>query len=380
MCISDGVLRARLDGELSDADSAEVSAHLEQCGRCRERAAELAAQAERVGALLADLAPQGGEADAARAFARLDRTKPAPRPRRFAMPARLTPAWGAAFAAVLVAVLLASAPGRAVAQKLIGMLRIKTVVAVPLERDFVVEGKGDMLQQLLADSVVKTKESRRVSVATRDEAATLAGVNVRLPELRSDTPQLVVNTESALHFNVNQQRLETLLTAANRTDIEIPSALNGAQVHVDVPAGVVATYGECPSEGRWHDGPPARFSNCVMVTEVPVPTVVTTPELDLRSVAEFGLQLGGMSAGQARVFSQTVDWTSTLAIPVPHNATSYDSVTVDGAKGLLIAGLADRHSNLPPAYGLVWVKNGVMYSIAGFGDSGAALPLAASLR
>jgi hypothetical protein len=365
---------------LNDADSADVTAHLEQCGRCRERAEALAARAQRVGAAFSDLAPEDNAVDATRAFSQLDRTKPAPRPRRFAMPARLTPAWGAAFAAVLVAVLLASAPGRAVAQKLFGMLRIKTVVAVPMERDFVAEGKGDMLQQLLADTVVKTKESRRVSVATRGEAATLAGVNLRLPELRSDTPQLFVNTETAFHFNVNQQRLETLLSAANRTDIEIPPALNGAQVYVDVPAGVLARYGECPSEVRWNDGSPARFSSCLVVMEVPVPTVVTTPELDLRSVAEFGLQIGGMSAAQARVFSQTVDWTSTLAIPVPRNASSYDSVTVDGAKGLLIAGLADRHSNLPPAYGLVWVKNGVMYSVSGFGDSGAALPLAASLR
>ena len=167
---------------------------------------------------------------------------------------------------------------------------------------------------------------------------------------------------------------------ATITDIEIPPALNGAQVLVNVPAGVQARYGECPSEERWHEGTPARFDNCVMVMEVPVPTVVTTPELDLRSVAEFGLQLSGMSANQAHLFSQTVDWTSTLAIPVPRNASSYDSVTVDGVKGLLIAGLADRHANLPPAYGLLWVKNGVMYSVAGFGDSGMALPLAASLR
>ena len=380
MCIPDGVLRAKLDGELNETESAEVSAHLDQCGRCRERAEALAARADRVGALFSELAPKAGEADTARAYARLDRSRPAPRPRRFALPPRLTPAWGAAAAAVMVALLLASAPGRAVAQRLLGMLRITTVVAVPMERDFVAQGKGDMLQQLLADSVVKTKESRRVAVATREEAAEMAGLRVRLPELRSDTPQLSVNTEGTFHFNVNQQRLETLLSVANRTDIEIPPALNGAQVLVNVPAGVQARYGECPSEERWHEGTPARFDNCVMVMEVPVPTVVTTPELDLRSVAEFGLQLSGMSANQAHLFSQTVDWTSTLAIPVPRNASSYDSVTVDGVKGLLIAGLADRHANLPPAYGLLWVKNGVMYSVAGFGDSGMALPLAASLR
>jgi len=54
-----------------------------------------------------------------------------------------------------------------------------------------------LLQQLLADSVVKIKESRRLAVADRAEAARMAAMNVRLPELRADAPQLFVNTESA---------------------------------------------------------------------------------------------------------------------------------------------------------------------------------------
>jgi hypothetical protein len=37
-------------------------------------------------------------------------------------------------------------------------------------------------------------------------------------------------------------------------------------------------------------------------------------------------------------------------------------------------------TKLPPAYGLVWVYNGVMYSVGGFGDPSQAQPLAASLR
>jgi hypothetical protein len=339
MCIPDGILRAKLDGELNETESAAVSAHLAECGRCRERSAELAARAERVGALFSELTPQPGETDATSAFARLGRSAPVRHARRFVWPARLTPAWGAAAAAVVVALFVATAPGRAVAQKLLGMLRIKTIVAVPMTRNFMIEGKGDMLQQLLADSVVRTKESRRVVVATRDEAAGMTGLNVRLPDLRSDTPQLSVNTESAFHFNVDRKRLDTLLSVTGRSDIEVPPTLNGAEVLVSVPASVQARYGECPSGEGWQTGDPSRFLGCVMVTEVPVPTVVTTPELDLRQVAEFGLQLTGMTASQAHLFSETVDWTSTLAIPVPPGAASYDSVAVDGVKGLLIAGL-----------------------------------------
>jgi hypothetical protein len=275
------------------------------------------------------------------------------------------------------------------------MLRIKAVVAVPMERDFIAEGKGEMIQQLLADSVVKVKESQRLAVADREDAARLASMTVRLPELRTDAPQLTVNTESAFQFTANQKRLETLLSVAGRTDLQFPAGLGGAQVAVDIPANVVARYGNCPAEDlrERSQGP---FDDCVVVVQVPVPTVATTPELDLSAVAEFGLQLAGMTPQQAHLFSQTVDWTSTLAIPVPRNATSYETVTVDGVKGLMITGLPDRQvvahvgprddaarnrvTKLPPAYGLVWVRNGVMYSVGGFGNPGLAQPLAASLR
>lgn len=392
MCIPDGTLRAKLDGELRQTELAQVDTHLQSCERCRERAREIAERAERAGALLSQLASTEEPADARRAFADLDRRlASAPARRPFWIP-RLTPAWGAIAAAALAAALLVSPPGRAVAQKLLGMLRIKAVVAVPMERAFIAEGKSEMLQQLLADSVVKTKESQRLAVADRDEASKLASMTVRLPELRTDAPQLYVNTESAFQFTADQQRLNTLLSVAGRTDLAFPPELNGAQVAVDVPANVVARYGNCPVEDlREPTRPP--YDDCVIVSQVPVPTVVTTPQLDLTGVAEFGLQLAGMTPEQAHLFSQTVDWTSTIAVPIPRNAASFETVTVDGVQGLMITGLPDRQvvarvgegsrnrvTKLPPAYGLLWVHNGVMYSVGGFGNPALAQPLAASLR
>ena len=392
MCIPDGSLRARLDGELSETDLAQVEAHLGTCADCRRRSSEIAGCAGRTGALVSELAPAGEPANTRQAFAALQaRLGDAPAPRPFWIP-RLTPAWGAIAAVALAAALLISPPGRAVAQRLLGMLRIKTVVAVPMERDFIAEGKAEMLQQLLADGVVKTKESQRLAVADREEAAKLASMNVRLPELRTDTPQIFVNTEGAFQFTASRQRLDTLLSVTGRTDLQFPSGLNGAEVAVDVPASVVARYGNCPVEDLRQPthGP---YDDCVVVSQVPVPTVVTTPQLDLSGVAEFGLQLAGMTAEQAHLFSRTVDWTSTLAVPIPRNAASFETVAVDGVQGLMITGLPDRQvvarvgegsrnrvTKLPPAYGLVWVHNGVMYSVGGFGNPALAQPLAASLR
>ena len=379
MCISDGILRARIDNVLSETENIQVGAHLEGCPRCRERAQSIAERAGRVGALFSELSPQEAPADAGPALARLEGrlTTPA-RPRWLAW--RLTPVWGAAAAVLVIAVLAGSAPGRAFAQKILGMLRVNAVVAVPIERSYDLRGKTGALQQLLADSVVKTKEGRHVAAANRDDAGRLAGYDVRLPEVRQDTPVLAVNTENAVQFTASAQRLETVLGALGRTDLQLPPNLDGAKVFVSVPPSVEARYGDCPTRSSWREGPPAHVETCLTVVQTPSPTIVTMPELDLRSIAEFGLQLAGMTAEQARTFSQTVDWTSTLAIPIPTDAAGYETVTVSGAKGILVTGFKDPSSKMPPGYVLLWAKNGMIYSVSGFGSSSAAVPLAESLR
>ncbi len=384
MCIPDGTLRAKLDGELGEAAVKEVTAHLDRCPRCRERAEAIAESAGRVRTLFADFAPDEAQADAAAAFARLES-------RRSAQPARATlldrlfarrfaPAWAAAMAAVLVAVLAMSAPGRVFAQKILSILRVNAVVAVPIEHTLIDASKGQMLQQVLAESVVTTKESRRVAAASRADASRLAGYDVLLPGLRQDAPQLTVNTEHAFQFTANQQRLETLLAAVGRTDLALPPNLDGAKVVVDAAPAVEARYGDCPSGKGWREAPPADIDTCLTFTQAPSPTVVTVPELNLQAIAEFGLQLAGMTAAQARTFSQTIDWTSTLAVPIPRDAATYQTVSVNGAQGILITTLGPASSKLPPGYAVLWARNGMIYSLAGFGNPSQAVSLGESLR
>jgi hypothetical protein len=60
-----------------------------------------------------------------------------------------------------------------------------------------------------------------------------------------------------------------------------------------------------------------------------------------------------------------VDWTSSLVIPIPKNAATYDQVSVDGVTGTLIQRPADD----APQFALVWVKNGIIYAIGGLGSN-----------
>jgi hypothetical protein len=114
-----------------------------------------------------------------------------------------------------------------------------------------------------------------------------------------------------------------------------------------------------------------------MLVEVPSPTVNTPPDLDVSQLAAIGLQLSGMSAAEAQAYSQTVDWTSTLVIPIPRNGASYHTVNVDGVEGYLI----ERPVDDAPQYALVWTKGGIIYAIGGLGDGAqAAIEMANSLE
>ena len=84
-----------------------------------------------------------------------------------------------------------------------------------------------------------------------------------------------------------------------------------------------------------------------------------------------------MSAAQAQAFSQTMDWTSSLVIPIPKNAATYQQITVDGVTGTLI----QRPPDDAPQFALIWVKNGIIYAIGGLGnDTTTAINMANSLQ
>ena len=84
-----------------------------------------------------------------------------------------------------------------------------------------------------------------------------------------------------------------------------------------------------------------------------------------------------MSAADAHQYSQSVDWTSTLVIPFPRNAGTYQQVSVDGVTGTLIS-REGRGSG--GQYSLIWVKNGILYGLTGNGTSAQALTLAQSIQ
>jgi len=385
-CIEDGILRALIDGELGDDEAGAVARHLEDCADCQRRAETLAGRALRLDTMLSLLAPSKSEipADARMALARF-KTRHDLETKEVSMigkifAKRLAPLWAALVVLIFV---ISFAPARAWASKFLELFRVRQITVVPVDTNFLRYGNeqfGRRIGQLISDNINVTKEpGQPQQVAGADEASRIAGFDVRMLDGRENDAVISVSGEGAFQMTVNRQRLQTIINEVGRADLRLPASIDGAQVVVELPRAVLTIYGNCPRIGpHMRERTANDYANCLALAQSPSPTVLTPPELNVAQLAELGLQLIGMKAEEARAFSQTIDWTSTLVLPIPHDAAEYRTVEADGVKATLI--LQHQFEDRPPGYTLLWVKNGVIYSLTGFGDPAQAPALANSLK
>lgn len=292
-------------------------------------------------------------------------------------------------AALLILALVLAFPGtRALAGELLNLFRVQQVAVVPVDFTGLEQLTGDgvlgnQFTELISNSINITDEpGDPVEAADAAQASQLAGFNVRLPQT-ADPSQIYVMDGAAFSMTVDRAKAQALLDEAGRGDLVLPASVDGADISVNIPSAVSTAYGTCPkpeadsSESEVEDSS-QRYRDCVILAQIPSPSVNAPADLDINRLAQIGLEFTGMSAEEATAFTSTVDWTSTLVVPIPSNAATYEQVTVDGVTGTLIQ-RASREGE-PSTFALFWVKDGIIYAISGRGaNSGQAMEMANSL-
>ncbi len=378
--LTDGELRAALDGEL---EAAQLQ-HLETCADCLARQRPLQLHSAQIARRFAFLAPAQEPVPSARkAWNRFSQNrstyKEIPMFKKwFAFP---VVRFGAAIALIL-ALILAFPGTRALAGELLNLFRVQQVTVIPIDFTGMKEltgndALGNQLDELIASSIETTqKPGNPQQAADAAQASQLAGFTVRLPQ--NATPsQISVTGAAAFTIIVDRNKAQSLLDEAGRTDLVLPASMQGARILVNIPASVSISYGDCPKpQAEDSETMGRRYSDCVMLAEIPSPTVNAPADVDVAQLAQLGLEFTGMSRAEAAAFTRSIDWTSTLVVPIPRNAASYQQVSVDGVTGTLIQRAADAY----PQYALIWVKNGIVYTISGLGiNSQQAIDMANSL-
>lgn len=391
MHLNDDILRAYADQEYGDR--AGAAKHLATCAACRSRLDVLRTRSIRVATHLASLdpGPNAAPRPAAMALAQFNARKRAAahkeKPSMFKQlfAPRLRPAWIGCGLVLVLALALSFQPVRVWAGNLLGLFRVQQVVVVPVDNTRLSAITGDdalgqQISKLMAESVKVTQDpGEPVEAPNAQAASAAAGFQVRLPASRSDAPKLTVQHAAAFEFIADRARGQGILDQAGYSDVRLPASVDGALIKVKIPAGITAAYGDCPklddaSEVKGSIG--RTMLNCTILAQIPSPTVEAPADLDVAKLAQIALQLTGMTAEQAQAFSQSVDWTSTLVVPIPRNGAKYEQVAVDGVTGNLI----QRPLDDAPEYSLIWVKDGIIYAIGGLGnDVDAAVAMANSL-
>jgi len=265
-------------------------------------------------------------------------------------------AWRPVLAGVIILALLVGvfsfAPSRALARQLLGIFRVRKFAVVQINPDQArMEEMGRALENKLFVGQPETLvDEPVVQVSSAEEASQRAGFTVRLPKLSPGMaePQIGVKGRSEYSWPFTREGLVTLLELAEMDSSAVPAGFASGAVHVAVPAMVNISMGT------------------YQIVEVRDPEITYPEGLDPRLIGQAGLRIMGLSPQEAQRISESVDWASTLVLPVPANIVEFREVSVGGAEGVFLRPRGGQHGEQAT---LLLEKDGILYMITG--DSGA---------
>jgi hypothetical protein len=234
-------------------------------------------------------------------------------------------ALAASVAAVAFAFTLPSV--RAGAEAFLDLFRVSSFTGVAFDASNLRKFDGTSVDvHLIGDQIEVLEEAAPpVSYASADEAGAAADLTLMWPAyVPSDwrRTDITVGGGNAVRVTASTAKLEALLADLGLGDVLVPAGLDGAEITVRVPPIAVATYD--------NGGAMAHLA------QARSPEVLFPAGLDLGALAEIGLRILGLDADEAYRLAYSVDWRSTLLVPVPTNAARFRQVDVAGHGGLSI--------------------------------------------
>ena len=276
----------------------------------------------------------------------------------------------AAAAVVTVAVLI-SVPGvRASVAQFVSLFRVINVVAVPVDSNRLDRLKAEDLQigALIGEHVQVVQDpGAPLNVASFADAAAAAGMTLATPQWLPDNTQVIetaVMGERVVRVTADSQRLQQVMDALGINDLTVPAGLDGHVVNVRVPPVVMIRY----------DHQNGRRSR---LFQARTPQMTLPNSIDVQSLGEIGLRILGLPAAEAKQFAQAIDWHTTLVVPVPPNATSFQQVDINGHRGVLIQ---HQPRNQSPTSTIVWSTSERVFAVVSIQHVAEAMAMATSVR
>jgi hypothetical protein len=264
----------------------------------------------------------------------------------------------------------ASPMARALGSQLLQGFRVQRFVAVSFDPSQPTRA----LPELGAfGTVTEVSHGRVRPVASLDEAASMAGLSVRLPaaSVAPGDPQLMVVEPASMSFTFDVAQAREHLAEIGETSFQVPDRFDGAVFSASIPSVVVAQYGGRP--GRFTPGPEMFGTDTLVVLQGHSPSARVSGQVSLDDMRQLLLAMPGLPPETAAQLRAIDDWTTTMPIPVPTNIGVAHDVQVNGRPGLAIA------DNTGAGGVILWTQGDVVYAVGGGKTADELLRIAASL-
>ena len=295
---------------------------------------------------------------------------------------RFQTAWITLVIVGVLAVSLSFPQVRVVANSFLGLFRVEQIEAVDVGISLEnlpqeMETRFSAVDNIIGDQLVIDKKVQPIEVGKISEANELAGFHARMPSIPTGDTRIHFNEASTIRLVIEQEKWQGLLESMGYDDFVIPASADGAEVTFNVPAAVVVSIGDC----EFNEIDEVKLAhpeteNCTVFLQSRTPTIEAPPGVDINKAGQILLQALGMTADEAEAFSATVNWATTLVVPVPSDI-DYQTVPVEGVDGIF---LEDRYSSGKSAYTLIWLKDGMLHALIGDGTLAEALHSVGSLK
>lgn len=385
MHLTEGLLRTYLDHELDPGRQEQVRIHLAGCPVCQQKAAEMSQRAGELKEHFAVLSPRLSEASLSPATARtrfqtLTNEKEKTVMFRNMFTRRYMRVWAVLGVIAVLALALSFPQVRAAANSFLGLFRVEKVTVVEFDEANLQNrfNNASLFGDYVSENVKQETIGESKSGLSAADASALVGIPVRLPTtILQGEPAISVMAGERVNFTIDLARLRALVTQLGVQDLELPDSLQGQTVTLQMGSVVDATWGDCRSHASSGNSEPQR---CTVFSQMPSPTVNAPSELDLPRIGTALLEVLGMSKSEATSFSNSVDWTSTLVLPIPRGNVDYRYVEVDGVRGVLATTRLYSQGTPQSQTGMIWVKDGVTYLLSSYGWNPNLIEIGNSLR
>jgi len=364
--LTDGTLRRKLDeaGALTESENR----HYSECADCQARYEVFADDARVVAGALAvpDL-----KIDVASAFNRV-RSAPAAQPRFGIRLPILRPSSRPVMGVLAAATVILALVVTGIAQGL--FFQPQTVQAVPVSIADLqsLNGLGDF------GTLTWTTKPAPQLVTSASEAATVSGLHVpivgKLPDGVSSNVTYAAMPAAVGVFTFDAAKAAAAAAKAGKTLPPMPAGMDGSKLTVTVGPAVLEIFGNLNTGTAATTPDPSQLSLPQLVVGSSSAPVVTSSGVTTQQLEDYLLSLPGVSANLAAAIRAVKDPSTTLPIPIPIEYATHKTVTVQGVDGVAVG------DNTGLGAGVIWIKGGTVYGVAGTLKQDVILDIADGLK